>query len=122
MEFFFFLLGKSGDSHNFLNVCYNFLFFADTSTGVVFIRPEEEGPKQPRKHWDQAPPIADVFGDKKFEEAVTRSISRDADDEDDDVLATGAPLLPVVTEPTVSGVCVYMCVCTCVCVRQCYCL
>jgi len=77
----------------------------------VFIRPEEEGPRQPRKHWNQAVPIADVFGDKAFEGAVTRSTSRDADDEDD-VLATGAPLIPVVCEPTVSS-----CVCVCVCVR-----
>lgn len=89
----------------------------------MFIRPEDEGPKQPRKHWNQAPPIADVFGDKVFEGAVTHSISKDADDEDD-VLATGAPLMPVVCEPTVSSCVsmykmhakiVHMCVCQCFC-------
>ena len=83
------------------------LFVTDTSTGVVFIRPEEE---KPRKHWEQAPPISDVFGNKTFEGVVAHSISSDADDEDE-ILATGAPLLPVVSEPTVSSMCICLSVC-----------
>lgn len=62
----------------------------------MFIRPEEEKlNKQPRKAWDQAAPAGDLFGDKTFEGAITHSISRE---DEDDILATGAPLIPVVSE------------------------
>ena len=68
----------------------------DTSTGVVFIKPEEkELNKEPRKAWDQAVPVGNLFGDRKFEGGVTRSISGESED---DALATGAPLIPVVEE------------------------
>ena len=75
-----------------------FLFwYIDTSTGVVFIRPGED--KQPRKAWDQAAPVGNLFGDRTFEGMVTRSVSRESED---DVLATGAPLIPVVSEVSMS--------------------
>ena len=68
----------------------------DTSTGVVFIRPEEEKlNKHPRKAWDQAAPVGDLFGDRTFEGEVVRSVSKE---DEDDILATGAPLIPVVSE------------------------
>ena len=79
--------------------CASVLVYVDTSTGVVFIRPEEEElNKQPRKAWDQAAPVGNLFGDRTFEGTVTRSISR----ESDDVLATGTPLIPVISEVSMS--------------------
>ena len=63
---------------------------------MVFVRPEEEElNKQPRKAWDQAAPVGNLFGDRTFEGTTTRSVSRESED---DVLATGAPLIPVVSE------------------------
>lgn len=76
------------------------LFCTDTSTGVVFIKPEEDQlSKQPRKAWEQAAPVGDLFGDKTFEGGFTRSISRE---DEDDVLNTGAPLIPVISEVSVT--------------------
>ena len=70
--------------------------YTDTSTGVVFVRPEdEESNKQPRKAWDQAAPVGNLFGDRTFEGTVTRSVSRESED---DALSTGAPLIPVISE------------------------
>jgi len=66
---------------------------------VVFIKPEEDQlNKQPRKAWEQAAPVGDLFGDKKFEGRVTHSISRE---DEDDILATGAPLIPAISEVSV---------------------
>ena len=73
--------------------------YTDTSTGVVFVRPEdEESNKQPRKAWDQAAPVGNLFGDRTFEGTVTRSVSRESED---DALATGAPLIPVISEVSI---------------------
>ena len=74
---------------------------ADTSTGVVFIKPEEEEVnKLPRKAWDQAAPVGNLFGDRTFEGTITRSVSRESED---DILATGAPLIPVISEVSTSA-------------------
>lgn len=75
----------------------------DTSTGVKFIRPEdEELNKHPRKAWKQPAPVDNLFDDKPFE-GVTHSMSREVSREDEDILATGTPLIPVVSEVSVSG-------------------
>lgn len=86
--------------------------YTDTSTGVVFIRPEEEelNKQPPRKAWDQAVPVGNLFGDRIFEGGVTRSISGESED---DNLATGALLIPVVEEVSTSethllNVCMYI--------------